>query len=172
LAVGFAALLNLALASTLLWSELFTPAIRNIVWVAVGVVWAASAILSSRWDRRQSRLQDPSPAEDLFPVALDHYLKGNWFEAEQVLGGLLRANPRDVDAGLMLAALWRHTHRFDEARGQLERLVRYEGAAKWQLEIAREREWLEQVQTGSNGGSAGETSESPATPSGEVMEAA
>jgi thioredoxin-like negative regulator of GroEL len=139
---------------------------------AVGVIWAASAIFSYRWDRSQIRLQNPRPAEDLFPVALDHYLKGNWFEAEQVLGGLLQANPRDVDASLMLATLYRHTHRYDEAQGQLERLTRYEGAEKWRLEITRERELLGQARNDSAAEPSGETPPSPADPSCEVMEAA
>lgn len=174
MAVGFAALLNLALASSLLWNELFTPVVRNTVWGAVVVIWAASAILSYRWDRRQLMLKDPRPVEDCFPHALDHYLKGNWFEAEQVLCGLLRANPRDVDAGLMLATLLRHTHRLDEAQKHLDRLGRLDGSEKWHLEIARERELLRaaQEEDAEAIASSGRTAEQPGDPPSEVMEAA
>lgn len=171
-AVGFTALLNLALASTLLWSELFTPTVRNAVWGAVVVFWAASAILSYRWDRRQRVPNDSPCEEDPFSQALDHYLKGNWFEAEQVLCGLLRANPRDVDAGLMLATLLRHTRRFDEARKHLDRLGRLEGAAKWHLEMARERELLDEAQTEAASAPCSQSAEKTADPPGEVMEAA
>jgi tetratricopeptide (TPR) repeat protein len=171
-AVGFTALLNLALASSLLWSELLTPPVRNTVWGAVVMFWAASAILSYRWDRRQSAFNDSRPAEDSFPQALDHYLKGNWFEAEQVLCGLLRANPWDVDAGLLLATLLRHTRRFDEAKKHLDRLVRLDGAEKWHLEIARERELLGEAQKEGANASSGQAAEKTADPPGEVMEAA
>jgi len=138
--IGFAALVNLALAATLLWSELFTPGVRNLAWTAVAAIWLGAAILSYRWDRRHPVRQDSGPAEDAFREALDHYLKGNWFEAEHVLGRLLRRDPRDLDAGMMLATLLRHTSRLDEAEGQLDRLERFDGCEKWELEIRRERE--------------------------------
>jgi thioredoxin-like negative regulator of GroEL len=77
---------------------------------------------------------------------MDHYLKGNWFEAEYLLSGLLAANPRDVDAGLMLATLWRHTGRFDEALEGLARLERCEDAKKWQWEIGQERDLVRRAQ--------------------------
>jgi single-stranded DNA-specific DHH superfamily exonuclease len=72
-------------------------------------------------------------------------LKGNWFEAECVLVGLLRCDPRDVDAGLMLATLFRHTGRLDEAARQLDSVERFDEAAKWIVEIDRERQWLAQA---------------------------
>jgi cytochrome c-type biogenesis protein CcmH/NrfG len=69
-------------------------------------------------------------------------LRGNWFETECVLAGLLRRDLRDVDARMMLATLYRHTGRIDEAVEELDRLERIDEAAKWALEIARERRWL------------------------------
>jgi Flp pilus assembly protein TadD len=75
-------------------------------------------------------------------VALDHYLKGDYYQAEQVLEGLLRQNIRDLEARLMLATLLRHAGRGDEARRQLETLARFEGAGKWELEIQAERQLL------------------------------
>lgn len=147
IAVGFTALLNLALASSILWSELFTEGLRSLIWAVVGGIWAVSAIFASRWDSRKARPQNPSPREDSFALAMDHYLKGNWFEAEYVLSGLLAANPRDVDAALMLATLWRHTGRFDEAIEGLDRLERCEDAQKWLWEIGRERDLVRQAQT-------------------------
>ncbi len=147
IAVGFTALVNLALAASILWSELFTAGLRSLIWAVVGGIWAVSAILASRWDSREARPQDLSPREDSFALAMDHYLKGNWFEAEYLLSGLLAANPRDVDAGLMLATLWRHTGRFDEALEGLARLERWEDAKKWDWEIGRERDLVRQAQS-------------------------
>jgi hypothetical protein len=142
LAVGFALLVNLALTSTLWWSELFAAGVRSSMWVAVVVVWGTSALVCYRSDRRsRSSSQDP-PAANAFAEAVDQYLKGNWFQSERVLSGLLGDNPRDLDAALMLAALLRRTGRVGEAGRQLDRLERWDGSAKWELEIRRERELL------------------------------
>jgi len=141
MAVGFALLVNLALTSTLWWSELFAAGVRSSVWVAVVVVWGTSVLVCYRSDRHSA----PHPPEaNAFAEAVDQYLRGDWFQSERVLLGLLGENPRDVDAGLMLATLLRRTGRVDEARGQLDRIERWEGSEKWELEIRRERELLEQ----------------------------
>ena len=42
----------------------------------------------------------------------------------------------------MLATVLRHTGRFDEAAKQLDQLVCFDGAEKWELEIQKERELL------------------------------
>jgi len=143
LAIGFAALLNLALASSLLWTELLPTSLRNAVWALVAVVWVVSVIAAWRWDGKQIAAANPARETDMFAVAQDHYLKGNWFETERVLLDLLQRNPRDWDAGLMLASLFRHTRRFDEARQALDRLERFEGFRKWRVEMNRERELLD-----------------------------
>jgi thioredoxin-like negative regulator of GroEL len=144
-ALGFAALLNLALASSLLWTELLPTSLRNVVWLVVAVVWVVSVVISWRWDRQQVAAVSPAPASDRFVAAQDHYLKGNWFEAERLLQSLLERNPRDWDAGLMLASLLRHTRRYDEARQALDRLERFEGFRKWRVEMDRERELLQEA---------------------------
>jgi len=127
-AVGFAALVNAALCGTLVWDELVASGMRTVLWAAVGSVWIASVAATCRWHRRQAAWQSGGPARDALAAAQDHYLKGNWFEAEQILAGLIRRNPRDVDAGLMRASLFRHTRRFVEAAGELERIGRFVGA--------------------------------------------
>ena len=146
LAVGFTALVNLALMSTMIWSELLTVGVRNLVWVVTIAVWGVSVVLSFRQDRRQAALNEQGPDENAFSQVLDHYLKGNWFEAERILTTLLHHDHRDVDAGVMLAGVLRHTRRFDEALRQLERIERIEGSRKWEPEIERERELIAKVQ--------------------------
>lgn len=142
MAIGFAALVNVALTATLVWSELFSAGVRNLVWMAVLAIWAGSAVVSYRWDRRYAARRNAGAADGAFIEARDHYLKGNWFESEQVLRGLLGQNPRDLDAGLMLAALLRRAGRPDEARRELDRLKRLDGSEKWEPEITRELELL------------------------------
>lgn len=141
-ALGFAALVNVALLGTLVWSELFASGVRNLLWLAVGAFWVISAVFSYRWHRQPPAERHTGRVEDEFGEALDHYLKGNWYEAEHVLLAVLRRNPRDLDAGLMLATLLRHTRRPEEATAWLDRLERFDGSEKWALEICRERELL------------------------------
>jgi len=171
-AVGFAALVNLALAGSLLWSELLAPAPRIGVWVAVVVVWVGSAVIS-RWQQRRLTVEHPHhPTEEAFALALDHYLKGNWFEAEHVLRDLLGRDPRDVDAGLMLATLFRHTGRYEEALRQLDEVERFEASGKWELEIGRERELLAEARAEEVEPSDESASASPDDPSAKISDAA
>lgn len=142
-ATGFAGLLNLGLAASLLWCELLTPGVRTVVWMAILTIWGGAAVFSSRANRQTSlRQEKASQPSHTFAEATDHYLKGNWFEAERLLVDLLRHNPRDADAELMLATLLRHTGRREEAAAHLDRLERLEESAKWQWEIQVERQRL------------------------------
>jgi hypothetical protein len=165
LAALFAGLLNLAVAASLVWSELLTPGVRNLVWAATLAIWGGSALFSSGADRRHPLPQDSALPQDTFPEAVDHYLKGNWFEAERVLVGLLRRDPRDVDAALMLATLLRHTGRLEEAATHLDRLERIEKSAKWEREILREREHLRELVAARGGQTA---QQEPAETEGQV----
>ena len=104
--------------------------------------------LAFEWDRRHPDHPSPEPsqaAQDTYGEVLEHYLQQNWYEAERLVAKLLRRNARDVDARLMLASVLRHTNRFDEAAGQLDRLGRIEGSRKWDREMRRERTLLAQA---------------------------
>jgi hypothetical protein len=151
LAIGAAALLNVTLLGSWVWTELIAPELRILCWALLGAVWGVSALMSAWLDRRQAAMENPDPAQDLFGEALDHYLRGNWFEAERTLGKVLRRNGRDLEARLMRATLLRHTKRWEEAARELNLLVRLEGARKWELEMRRERELLAEARAGENG---------------------
>jgi hypothetical protein len=141
-AIGAAVGLDLLLLASFGWSELIGPSVRNTLWAAFGVSWIITASWSARQCGRRTAVESVDPRQDGFATALDHYLKGDYYQAEQVLEGLLRRNFRDLEARLMLATLLRHTGRLDEAVGQLDTLARFEGAGKWELEMRRERELL------------------------------
>lgn len=144
LALGFAALVDVCLIANLLWTELLPDAIRKATLAAVPAVWVGWVAIS-RW--HQGAPGKTAPTDDPYRQAIAHYLRGNWFEAECVLTRLLHHEPRDVDAGLMLATLYRHTGRFAEAAQQLDRLQRFDEAVKWALEIERERARLAAART-------------------------
>ena len=142
LAISTAAVLDLLLLISFGWSELIGPGLRSASWAGFGVFWVVAAGWSARQCGRRAAAGNPNTCEDAFTEALDHYLKGDYYQAEHVLEGLLRRNLRDVDARLMLATLLRHTGRLYEATQQLDTLARFEGAGKWELEMRRERELL------------------------------
>jgi hypothetical protein len=147
LALGFAVLLNLMVVASLVWTELLPSPLRKGAWTAIAVVWVGSGIVA-RWRARgEVPRESGSQRRDPYGEVTEQYLKGNWFEAECALAGLVRRDPRDVDAGLMLATLYRHTGRLDEAARQLDHIERFDEAAKWVLEIDRERKWLASMQS-------------------------
>jgi hypothetical protein len=147
MAVGAGVLLDVLLLVSFGWTELIDRNLRNTIWVAFAVAWIVAIV----WSRKQClgqafacRLQ---PEEDTFGQAVDHYLKGDNYETEQILEGLLRRNTRDLDARLMLATLLRRAGRLDEASRQLDMLTRFEGAGRWELEIQEERDLLAEAKT-------------------------
>jgi hypothetical protein len=142
LALGAAAVFDVLLLASFGWSELIDRNWRIAWWAAFGVAWAAAVCWSISQCRRQAAVRDGEPENDSFAEAMDHYLKGDYYQAEQILEGLLRRNDHDLEARLMLATVLRRARRCDEAREQLDVLARLEGAGKWELEIQDEQERL------------------------------
>ena len=162
LATGFAALLNLLILASFVWVELLSPLHLRLGWLALGSLWAGSAILSVWYGRRGPLPHGATSAEGLFREALSEYLQGSWFEAETILGRLLHLHPRDVEARLLLATLLRHTRRYQEALDQLHRLERLRDVDPWAWEIAAEKRWIAESQTKGSATSANPAIDTPA----------
>jgi hypothetical protein len=143
-AIGAAAMLNAVLIGGFGWSELINSGTRNILLAAVGLLWMASAVAGYMQTNRRADRKPNTRAKDTFEQALDLYLKGDHFQAECLLVEMLGRNERDLDARLMLATLYRHNRRYEEAGKQLDTLARFEGIEKWTLEIERERLLIEE----------------------------
>jgi thioredoxin-like negative regulator of GroEL len=110
-------------------------------WTVIAIAWATSV-----W-REYHRLpmvgsEQDTAVESLLARAQQEYLTGDWFETETLLQQILKDDQDDVDARLMLATLYRHTGRLEEADVCLGQLERMEQAGKWSLEISRERNLL------------------------------
>jgi hypothetical protein len=144
-AVIAAALLSAVMVGSFGWTELITPGVRNTLWVSLAVVWCIAAIVSAIKLRYDVARDEAGECENPFAQAVDLYLKGDYYQVERVLNKLLKENPRDLDASLMLATVLRHTGRFDEASRQLDQLICFDGAEKWELEIETERELLSEA---------------------------
>lgn len=142
LAIVFALLLNVAILATFVWPELLSPPVRMLAWAAAAILCLVSAALASR---HGSGLNRPADERDLFQRGQAEYLQGNWYQAEALLQQLLRRNPRDIEARLMLATLLRHARRLDDAKAQLRLLQRWERSSAWKVEIENEWERLERL---------------------------
>lgn len=145
-AIGFSLLLNFTFVVSFVWIEWVSPSERSMVWAVLGVFWLGSVIAGARWWGRESTGGD-LPSAGPYEAALADYLQGNWLAAETAWHQALAANPRDIDALLMLATLYRHGQRYDEAEQMLKRLERIETSLKWQEEIAAEKKWLAERET-------------------------
>ena len=141
-AIGFGALVNLLLLTTLVWVELVDPLHLRLGWLTLCALWTVSAVTTAVLALREPMVEG-IPAEVLFRNALGEYLQGSWFEAEAILTTLLRTVPGDVEARLMLATLFRHTERYTQALEQLDRLENLRDAERWSLEINAERRAIE-----------------------------
>jgi hypothetical protein len=145
IALGFAALLDLGLLASRMWTELFSPATRTAIWLMLAAIWTVSAAASWRWVGGLQIGRFRPADNELFLQAREEYLKGNWFEAETALGRLLDRNVLDSEARLMRAALLARTARRKEATGELDRLTRMDGSEHWRMEIARLRSRLAEM---------------------------
>ena len=126
------------------WSDWLTPTERAGSCAALFVIWIAlGAVARRRFNEYERTLAvDANGAE--FSQAQALYLQGAWFESECCLKALLKRNARDVDALVMLATLYRHTQRFDEARRTLAALEKLDGADFWRVEIDFEKEAIKE----------------------------
>ena len=144
-AVGFALAVNLAVLGSFYWVEVLPSRLLTLVWLAIGLFWLGSALFSCRSGGLSRPETDGENETESFSEAIGHYLRGNWYESQRVLGDLLRRNPRDMEAGLMWATVLRHIGRIHEASEQLDHLERFEGHHKWGMEILHERKLLKQL---------------------------
>ncbi len=155
-ACGFTALFNLAVISSFIWPELLGPRFPSLIWPILALAWLISYWMSAdNWE--ETAVAVPAIPENLserldtlFIRAQEEYLKGDWLVAEQLLHEQLRLWPRDAEARLLLATLMRHGQRWDDACDQLDRLARFDESIPWQLEIARERNLIEQFRSDNN----------------------
>ena len=151
-AIGFSIVLNLAIISSFIWTEVFfDQSFPAIAWPLILLFWAVTAwvafqnlpdVMAVKSKADQTVFES---SDTLFIDARSEYLKGHWQQAEALLLKSLLQTPRDIESRLMLATLYRHTRQFDNAWQQLESLDDFDESATWQSEILRERKLLELV---------------------------
>jgi hypothetical protein len=143
----FALLLDAFIVLNFYWTAYLTPWQRNGCLVVLFFAWLALSLTAGAKRRAIETVQTADTTENKFSEATVQYLRGNWYETETVLIGLLAKNPRDIEAMLMQATLYRHTKRYDEAQAVLDKLQLLEGAGRWSLEIETERHLIADCET-------------------------
>lgn len=142
-ALAFGVVLNLLLVSACVCPDWLPWPANGLAWLLVGGFWFVSAV---RAHRNCPELTQPLRVADdrgLFLQAQNEYLQCHWFEAESALNKLLSLSCRDIDARLMLATVYRHTKRYQEAITELRSIEQFDGAEKWHSEIKAERQLVQ-----------------------------
>ena len=142
IALGFALILDVFIVLNFYWTAYLTPGQRNGFLVVLVVAWIALSLTAGVKRRRIESEQTADVTENKFSEATVHYLRGNWYETEHLLLGLLMKNPRDVEALLLQATLYRHTKRYAEALAVLDKLQLLEESGRWLREIDAERRFI------------------------------
>lgn len=143
LALLFGLLAQGTLFVNFFWSDYLSGYLRASTGVVFLFAWLfLGAVASGRLKRyEKSLLYDADGA--LFLEAQTRYLRGEWFEAECALKSVLKKNPQDAEALLLLATLCRHIKRFSEARQTLAALEKLEAAEYWAYEIGLEKKAIQ-----------------------------
>jgi len=156
-AVGFAAAVNAALLTTLVWPRFLSRdlppwAAPLSAWVLVLWLWTVGWRRGALILACEAAKSLPSDADSDARLceAQTEYLKGHWLEAESLLVRLLVRRPGDAVARLLLASVYRRSGREELARQQLAELALLPAAAVWREEIAAELKQLSPPQALAN----------------------
>ena len=116
--------------------------VRIAGWVGV-LAWFYCTIKNVRDLPGMIHPRKASKKPDQFVNAHIAFLRSDFVRAEALLKDCLAVEERDPPALLLLAAVYRQTARFEEARGCLEILRMTEAADRWWLEVdAEEKRFL------------------------------
>ena len=144
-AVAFGFLLNAMLIVSFLSPHSLPGAWNQMGWCAVVVFWVIGVWRATRYGLLEQGKPGEHDQQALFIRAQTEYLRGHWSESQSSLKQLLRRDPQDVEAHLLLASVHRRARRIDLSRRQLRRMCRLEGAAKWRTETEQEQAALDRL---------------------------
>lgn len=139
IAVLFGAILSTAWVGTMIWPLWFSSWRLGLLWTVVTSGVVASLIHNATQGLLRAKRRTTGCPTDLLAEAQGMYLKASYFEAEQAISRYCAGRDLDVEACLLLAAIFRRTERYTQAIELLERLSRLERAGFWTEEIEREK---------------------------------
>ncbi|MDR2438098.1 MAG: tetratricopeptide repeat protein [Planctomycetaceae bacterium] len=142
IALLFGLLLDVLLLTNFYWTAMITTGQRNILLIVFFIAWFGLftvAVLKSQFLNVMSKTDEK---DKTFREAILLYLRGDWFGTESLLLPVIKKNPRDIEILLLLATLYRHTQRYNEALEILNKLSLFENAGHWFPEIETERKLI------------------------------
>lgn len=144
-AVAFAIVLDTAIVSSWVWTELVEVEVAAGLWASAGAIWLLGTLSAVSAFPPPLVLTQDAATEKMFVEARDAYLARDWLAAETKLLALLTLRPVDGEAQLLLASLLRRVGRTQEAKKALAKLVRSDTGLRWQSAVLREQRLLEKA---------------------------
>jgi hypothetical protein len=144
-AVAFAIVLDTAIVSSWVWTELVEVEVAAGLWASAGAIWLLGTLSAVSAFPPPLVLTQDAATEKMFVEARDAYLARDWLSAETKLLALLTLRPVDGEAQLLLASLLRRVGRTQEAKKALAKLVRSDTGLRWQSAVLREQRLLEKA---------------------------
>ena len=147
-AIAFTWLFIGLLATTFLWPGALSSSWTALGWGAWGVWWCGFLWLRQTGPKlpvetpRDSENSAPMASPDLLIQAQVEYLRGHWFECQELLEKQVESSRDDVEARLLLATLFRRRGQPQQAERHL-RLIEQQGSGDaWATELHAERQLL------------------------------
>lgn len=147
LAAAFAIVLDMAIATTWIWTELVDLEVALGLWTASATIWIVATVSAVSAFPPAIATGRDATVEALYVAARDAYLSRDWLTSETKLRTVLELAPTDGEAQLLLATLLRRVGRRDESRLALEKLSRSDSGGPWRSAIAKELELLARPET-------------------------
>ena len=139
MALGFALLLYAFLIANFYRTAPITMGPGNILFVSLCGVWVSLMIVATRRDRRPDAVIKSEQYDETFRQMIRCYLRGDWFAVESHILLQLKKHPKDIEALLLQATMYRHTKRYKEAKLILDNLYLLQDSRFWHEEISAEQ---------------------------------
>ncbi|QDV38392.1 tetratricopeptide repeat protein [Tautonia plasticadhaerens] len=131
----FAATLNAAIVTHLIWTEAVSPALTTFVTALAAGTWVAGLAYTLWWVLRCHPERYRAEIEQLYREATEHYLRGRWNDARRRFEQILTMDETDADTLMHLGTLFLRTEQPDQARRAFRQCLELEGGTKWRWEI-------------------------------------
>ncbi len=135
LATFFAVVLNLALVSRFVWTDLVGPVWVGFFGTSAALTWCVSLIYTLWWIFRCHPDRHRIEIDRLYRESLEAYLGGRWNEARNGWERILTMDDTDADAFMQLGVLYVRTGQEVSARRAFRQCLELEAGGKWRWEI-------------------------------------
>lgn len=136
--LGFVFALQAAWIGTFIWPGLLSGWESRLLWWSLAA-WVAGSVLYQIYCAAWTTKAGSSICCDkVLQAAQSEYLRGNYFEAEELLTVYVSQGEWDVEAAMWLASIYRRTGRLEAASVVLQTIESLERGSLWAAEIAQE----------------------------------